>query len=1536
MSKKIDTSTPIKSQNLFPVVGIGASAGGLDAFKKLLKAIPENSGMAFVLVQHLDPARDSMLPELLQKVTRVPVLEITDDVKVLPNHIYIIPSNKMLLATDGVLQLSPRPAKSKNELNLPIDLFFTSLAEVHQTHAIGVILSGTASDGTKGLKAIKENGGLTFAQDEASAQFDGMPHSAAEAGVVDFILPPEQIPQKLMDIRGHIAKTDEELQNISLPEEEIFKQIHALLRVRKGTDFTYYKQTTIRRRILRRMALNKNSDSGTYLKFLREHKSEQDVLYQDLLIPVTSFFRDKTTFDNLCELVFPNILNNKSANEPIRLWVAGCSTGEEAFSMAICIKEFLNSIPQLNDSEKQSNADMKIQIFASDISEPAIIKARRGIYSKADIEGMNPQRLQEFFSKVNGSYQVNKSIRDMCVFAVHNFLKDPPFAKMDLISCRNVLIYMEPYLQKKALITFHYALNPKGYLLLGKSETCSSVPDLFAGYGKNDKLFLRKNAPARYLHVTSQHTEQNFGDVEAGQKPEGKLADFQKTADDILLSKFTPAGVVVNDTMEIVHFRGATGSYLEPSPGKASFNLLKMIKAGLAFELRNILHKARSEKAAVLKENIQVEINGVQRNISIEAIPLPNTIEPHFLILFHDSKTMDESKLVKPGRSKSARIKNDEKDERIQQLEKELAQTRDDMRAITEDQEAVNEELQSANEELLSGSEELQSLNEEMETSKEELQSTNEELIVINQELISLNEQVTEARNYSEAIVTTIKEPLIILDKNMRVKSANQSFYKTFMVNENETEGKFLFELGDKHWDIPELRSALQHIIPEKDRFSDFEVKQSFAKIGERTMLLNAREMKEEAGSEKLILLAIEDITEKRLGESRLIESEKKFRNLADFIPQIIWTAEPDGTLDYYNRQWYSFTKYNEQESDQNWTSLLHEDDKQQCIRAWYQSVKIGDHYQGEYRFRVNEDGSYRWFLAKASPIKDADGNITKWFGSFTDIDEQKMVADELLKAKELAELSAKTAEEAVKSKQQFVSNMSHEIRTPMNSIIGFTKVLLRTQLTIRQKEYVNAIKIAGDMMIVLINDILDLAKVDAGKMNFEKVPFKLAETVSSMLELFEIKLSEKNIELIQQYDPRIPEVLSGDPMRLQQVILNLMSNAVKFTSKGNITVNLQVLKDDADKVLLEFSIADTGAGIAAEKLNLIFNNFEQAHEEHSGLIGGTGLGLSIVKKLLEAQGGSINVSSKLGTGSVFTFRLDFQKTTEKVVPAIHEEYQVEAVGNTVKVLVVEDMPLNQLLMKTLLADFGFQYDICDNGKMAIEKLSEDAKNAVINYDIILMDLQMPEMNGYDAASYIRYTLHLDIPIIALTADVTTEAVQRCLSVGINDYVTKPIDEKLLFSKIIDLLKLSPQQMEPVSRQTEDGERQSGRFTDLTYLKLRAKNNLVLVKEMIDIYLDQTPPLIAALKKSIEDKDWDLLKAAAHKLFPSFSIIGIDSEYQDIAKTLQEYRGNSYQLNSIKESVEKLEAVWKKACIELKEELTLINNTTELLKSNNN
>lgn len=579
-------------------------------------------------------------------------------------------------------------------------------------------------------------------------------------------------------------------------------------------------------------------------------------------------------------------------------------------------------------------------------------------------------------------------------------------------------------------------------------------------------------------------------------------------------------------------------------------------------------------------------------------------------------------------------------------------------------------------------------------------------------------------------------------------------------------------------------------------------------------------------------------------------------------------------------------------------------------------------------------DGKLTEVLFNGSVYKDDQGNVLGIVIVARDVTEQNRFATELMEAKVFAELATEIAEEAknkaekatdiaetaVKAKQQFLSNMSHEIRTPMNAIIGFTKVVMKTDLSSKQKEYLAAIKVSGDVLILLINDILDLAKVDAGRMTFEETPFKMESSISSMLHLFETKIQEKNLQLVKKYDNNIPDLLIGDPMRLHQIILNLISNAVRFTTEGKITVGVNLLSETEEKATIEFSVTDTGIGIEENKIKKIFDDFQQGTSDTTRLYGGTGLGLAIVKQLVELQGGSIHVKSDIAKGSTFTFNLSFFKAKEEV-QQITDPVELKTELKNIKVLVVEDIALNQLLMKTILDDFSFDCEIAANGKIAVEKLQSES------YDIVLMDLQMPVMNGFEATKYIRNNMHSNIPIIALTADVTTVDLDKCKSVGMNDYLSKPVDESLLYNKITNLVKKSFPKKTLEPKVNGNTTKTKIKYTDLNYLRIRTKSNPTLIMEMITLYLEQTQPLIKAMKQSLKNRDWETLAAAAHKIIPSFSIVGINSEYANLAKKVQDYASSKQHTEEIPNLVSQLDMVCKHACIELKEEYNTFKNT---------
>ncbi|RUT69558.1 PAS domain S-box protein [Flavobacterium cupreum] len=842
---------PEATRQDFPIVGIGASAGGLEAFTKFIEAIPDNSEMAYVIVQHLHPTHESILTELLSRVAKIPINEITDEIHLAPNHIYVIPENKMLTSFDGVLKLSPREKETKNQA---IDVFFTSLAEVHLDLAYGVLLSGTGSDGTIGLRSIKKHGGITFAQD-IDAHYNEMPQNAIKAGVVDYVLTPSKIVEKLIKLSKLKYSISEEN---DYNDEAVFQEIIKILHQQSGVDFTYYKQTTIRRRIARRMALSKIVNLRDYLKFLRGDKVASEDLFNDMLIPVTEFFRDTKIFQIIREKVFPIITSRVPDGNTIRIWIAGCSTGEEAYTLAIALHEFLGENLQ----------GKEIQIFASDISEVAIAKARIGFYRKSQMRNVSETTLSKYFTSNTAGYTIKRQIRDLCVFAVHNFLNDPPFAKMDLITCRNVFIYMDSFLQKKSLTTFHYALKENGFLLLGKSETAVPAAELFQSFDKTGKIYIRKQVSGRFVHsgLGANGKLKSFkSDI---QRKEIIKEDFRKSAESVLLAKYTPASVIVNEQMDIVHINGSIAEFIELSTGKPTFNLLKMAKEGLAFELRNAWHKVKENDSTVKKERIQIKSKGSTEEITIEMQRLEDTSDPYFLVLFYKSRTDQEH--VPSGKFTSEELRDNAYLKRIAQLEKELAKIHDDVNAISEEHEASNEELQSANEELLSGSEELQSLNEELETSKEELQSSNEELLQINQELLNKQQEIHISKNYTEAIVATLREPIVVLDTNLRIKNINRAFSKKYNIAKQEATGKLIYEIQNHLFDNVPMRAMLEKVLPEKTQLDDYQIAVNLLPYGESIMLLNARQVTNETSKEQLILLAIEDITERRITEKRL------------------------------------------------------------------------------------------------------------------------------------------------------------------------------------------------------------------------------------------------------------------------------------------------------------------------------------------------------------------------------------------------------------------------------------------------------------------------------------------------------------------------------------------------------------------------------------------------------------------------------------------------------------------------------------------
>jgi two-component system CheB/CheR fusion protein len=1350
----------------FPIAGICASAGGLEAFAELLHNLPADTGIAFVLVQHLDPTHESILSEILSKSTPVAVRQVANNTRLEPNQVYVIPPNAKMSIVRGVIKLVTGPRKAGEQHS--IDHFLQSLAEERGPQAIGVILSGSGSDGTLGLQAIKSAGGITFVQDD-TAKYESMPRNAIASGCVDFVLPPAKIAQELGRIARHphlvplAIDFSEELSK----EGSDYKKVLQLLRMRSGVDFTLYKPPTIHRRISRRMALNQVPRLSAYLRYLREHPVEIDALYQDVLINVTAFFRNPEAFRVLKDRVFPSLLRTRSADHPVRVWVLGCSTGQEVYSIAMAFMEYA----------AQSASQVALQVFGTDINETVLDKARAGLYPRGELAGVSQERLRRFFVEEEAGWRICKPIREVCVFAKHDLLVDPPFSRMDLLSCRNLMIYLQPALQKRLLPIFHYALRPSGFLLLGNSETIGEFTSLFAPEDKTHKLYAKRPGASRpeFKMGVNPGLEQK---PSARQKRPALTAELtgemeaQKEADRIILAKYAPAGVLVNEGLEVLQFRGHTGLYLEPAQGRASHNLAKMLREGLFLPVRSAIQQARKTGETVRSEDIDFAYDSQSRHATIEVVPLKSLKERWFLVLFEPPVAR------RPGAEKGEPVQRRPAlppnvvaaQREVTRLRNELAATRDYLQQVMEQYGAANEELQSSNEEAQSSNEELQSINEELETTKEELQSTNEELTTVNEEMGNRNlelhrmnsdlhnvlgavqmcivvldaglcirrftplaerilnlgptdvgrsiagvrpnvdvpdleriivEVVKEVRpldrevqdksgrwfslrilpyktvenriegavlvlvdidalkrseqrlqgtlHDAEAIIETVREPLVVLDAELKVRRANRAFYQVFRLSPTELEGQKLNELGGGQWNITELTRRLREVLPDQTAFNDFQVEREFERIGRRTMLLNGRPMLGEPGR---ILLAIEDITERKQLEV-LRESEQRFRTLAEALPQLVWTSVPDGICDYFNSKWADYTGVPVgQLLGLKWRETIHAEDRERTYDFWCAALKGDVPYDLEYRIR-RKDGVFHWFKVRATPLRDTAGQIVKWFGTCTDIEDQKeaqrLIQQSEARLKALSEeleqrVQNRTAQlrGMVEELEAFSYTVSHDLRTPLRAIQGFATLALQESAKpqpLSVKEYLEKIVVSARRADELVRDVLNYSRIS--RTVLKPVPVDLEKLLREQVIEANEQLQAPNAEIVIA-SPLLPVL--GNEAILRQCLNNLLSNATKFVLPGTVP-RVKIWTEGRDgrvRIWLE----DNGIGIEPGNLSRIFGIFERVHSARE--YEGTGIGLSIVRKGVERLGGSVGVESEPGTGSKFWLELSAVKPEQQ------------------------------------------------------------------------------------------------------------------------------------------------------------------------------------------------------------------------------------------------------------------------------------------------
>jgi len=1165
----------------FPIAGIGASAGGLEAFTELLSQLPDDAGMAFVLIQHLDPTHESHLTELLSKASKMPVAEVKDQTRVKANHVYVIPPRCNLGISGGVLHILPRPDGGRN---MPIDSFFRALAADRGGKALGVILSGTASDGTLGLQAIKDQGGTTFAQEKRTAKFDGMPGNAIAAGVADFVLPPAGIARELVAIARDSGVAIEPGKAIDPAEAELGK-IFRLLRSATGVDFTHYKHSTLKRRIKRRMAIRGFEKLEDYSRDLEQNREETSALCENFFITVTAFFREPALFAELKKKVFPALLEDREPEDKIRIWVAGCATGEEAYSIAICLMEFLD----------EAEASVPFEIFATDISETAIEKARAGTFTDDALAHISPQRLARFFVRSEHGYQISKAVRDLCVFARHNVAQDPPFSKLDLISCCNVLIYLGPVLQRKVLSIVQFALKPAGFLLLGPSESAGALPESFHLLEKTHKIYCMTPSEGEVASRLSQGRRAEGRMVLHERIAEGRAGpDVQKEADRLVLAEHGPPGAVIDDEMNIVQVRGHTAPYLELSPGEPTKNLLTMAREGLIAGLGKAIQTARQTNAVAKEDGFRIASSGQLKEVAIKVIPFrgsPSSQQRYFLVLF------DEPEPNGGPRAMPKPSTHDDGDSA--KLRRELTATKEYLQSILEDKATTLDELRSANEEAQAGNEELETAQEELESANEELNTLNEDLKISNVEFSHVNRDLTnllesisiplvmvgrnlrirrftravepllnlmaadvgrsitdlqpqmelpdlrrllvdameggdrKPRNirdshgrwyslrilpsvgpdgkidgavvmfididaakrgldFAEAIVETVREPLVILNQNLQVMKANKSFYETFRATRGETEERLIYELGNGQWNIPKLRELLENILPASSTFRDFEVTHEFEHVGRKVMVLNASEIFDPNAQARTILLAIEDATDRRR-------------------------------------------------------------------------------------------------------------------------------AEEALKATN-AEL------------EHFAYALTHDLREPLRMVVNFTELLAREcagKLGEEADRYIGY-SVEGALRIeALLQALLAYWEVTGREQN-SFVSIDCGAVLAKTLLNLQAAIAQSGATITSD---ALPTVVAEEVV-LTQLFQNLISNSIKY--RGGEAPRIHVAAERSPEGWL-LSVRDNGIGIDPRDADRVFGMFKRLHGSE---IPGTGIGLALCRKVVERQGGRIWVESEPGRGATFKFTI--------------------------------------------------------------------------------------------------------------------------------------------------------------------------------------------------------------------------------------------------------------------------------------------------------
>ncbi len=1723
------------------IVGVGASAGGLNALIKLAATLPDNERLALVVAQHVSPTHESKMVDLLSRNARWPVVTAEDQQPIQGKHVYVTPPNCEITINGGVIEL--RKEQRTAHAVPSVDRFLTSLAKDQQEYAIAVILSGTGKDGAEGVSVIREYGGYVIAQLPKEAQHPGMPRSAIETNYVNEILPVNDIGEHL---HAYAIKPPADRNE---PYETSLQGILRLMTEKVGTDFSRYKPSTVERRVKKRLEALSLDSSDAYYEYVQKNLDQEiPLLFETMLIGVTEFFRDPKTFEQIRQYI-EEIVSRKPAGTPLRLWSAGCATGEEPYSIAILIAELLGD-----------RADQyPVQIFATDINEEALATGRRGFYPQAVVESIEPELVDKYFNPEEGGYEIKKRIRRWVLFSKHDISHDPPFVRVDLVLCRNLLIYFGNELQHRVIPVFHYALNPTGYLLLGKSENILQLSNLFSKVDSTHKIFKKREGAEPHEVRFTSYKRLNYTQSLAKRSAIRPQLTLQELTDQAIVRTYEYPMMVVNESLDVVFIRGKLQPYVDLDEGALKTNALKIVRRELHLELRTTFAKAKRDALPYRSNTIRLESFEQKHlaRIAVKPFFTEKKDEEYYLIIFEKIDALPHYSFL----AQELDLDSDSgQSQQLIELEHELAVAKEHLQTFTEELETSNEELQAMNEELQSANEELKSSNEELVTSNEELQSANEELQTTNAELALSNETLTEkeselTRSNQELAVSRDRfqlaltnSPIILFYQDTKLRYTWQyNNHPDFKVD--DVLGKSDYELlGDEYQELINLKNqvlssgepsrsvvainqisydiavepifrkqtvvgikgvaidvteqvkaqqtitrneaVIRSVINEWDTcvlavdssyrvlvgnpaqkqvFQEFfdqdlepgqnilellkdypdlqaNTHKMFAKAfrGERSSLDNYQSSRtDEEGNpryydvnivpirkpddtvlggalisrevthkvlskqqmegiiarsanltgdeffknltqqvtsmfqvkyvyvglldeqkvvvhtralringklirnfsytlqnvpcqavansqepwyteqvsqqfpddpklqrwnaesylgipvtsplsgETLAILVMIDTKplrkvpdsdyvlkifslragaeiERMRAEEKLQEKERQISNItnnvADVIFESVTPAEGEPYFRFVSQAIEDIYELRPDEltaSAQKAFEAIHPEDQPEFIRLNDEALQQD---RGTFVFEGRvigaHSGTTKWVYVSAKTERQDNGDMV-WYGSITDVTTLKQTQQELNEAKELAEQAARV-------KEDFLATMSHEIRTPLNAIIGLSGLLIDHNPRPEQLNNLRALRFSSESLMALVNDILDFSKIEAGMVEVEQIPFSLTSLLTSLQQAHQIHARESHNELVIVQEPDVPTLVVGDPVKLGQVLNNLLSNALKFTREGQVRLSISLEKTHEEKRTLLFSVQDTGIGIAPDKSERIFDKFTQADNSTQRHFGGTGLGLSITKMLLDLMGSTIQVESEPGRGSRFYFSLTMRRAESGSVksepPAASEKR-----SSNLRLLIVEDVAVNRMILQQYLQDrLGITADEAINGEDAVKRVSEN------DYDLILMDVRMPVMDGYEATRLIRAMgdAQQKLPIIALTAD-TSDTVRSTEVTRFTDVVTKPFDPDDLIAKIFQY----GQSSETNSSNGAAEEAELLVSFDTAEQQLRTpEQRTTLYRMVIDAFQEHK----ATLREVIDQRDAARLEDLLHKLRTTIALLGLDQLRQQL------------------------------------------------------